>query len=82
MATRLVQNTCIHKKRKTIHNYLKNVPSKKKGHPITNSNNILLDVAKVNSILELQSFLEHNNFTRKSAIIIEPMLIYLSNKHN
>jgi hypothetical protein len=26
--------------------------------------------------------LEHNNFTRKSAIIIEPMLIYLSNKHN
>jgi hypothetical protein len=26
--------------------------------------------------------LEHNNFTRKSAIIIKPMLIYLSNKHN
>jgi hypothetical protein len=52
------------------------------GHLVTNSNNILLDVAKDNSILELQSFLEHNNFTRKSAIIIKPMLIYLSNKHN
>jgi hypothetical protein len=82
MATKLVQNTCIHNKRKIIHNYLKNVPSKKRGHPIINSNNILLDVAKDNNILELQSFLEHNNFSRKSAIIIKPMLIYVSNKHN
>ncbi len=30
MATRLVQNTCIHNKRKTMHNYLKNVSSKKR----------------------------------------------------
>jgi len=42
--------------RKTIQNYLKNVPSKKKGHPTINFDNILPIVTKDNNILELQAF--------------------------
>jgi hypothetical protein len=50
---RLIQNTCIHKKRNLkIHNNLINVPSKKKGYLATNSNSILPIVIKDNSILE------------------------------
>jgi hypothetical protein len=74
MVTKLVQNTCSQKRRKTIHNYLKNVPSKKKGHPTTNFDNIFPIVIKDNNILELQSLLEHNDFTNKLATIIKQML--------
>jgi hypothetical protein len=74
MVTKLVQNTCNQNRKKTIHNYLKNVPSKKKGHPTTNFDNILLIVIKDNNILELQSHLEHNDFINKLATIIKQML--------
>jgi hypothetical protein len=58
MVVKLVQNTCTHNMRKTIQNYLKNVPSKKKGHPTINFDNILPIVTKDNNILELQGLLE------------------------
>ncbi len=71
MVIRLVQNTCIHNRRKTIHNYLKHVPSKKRRHPTINDDNILLIVAKDNIILELQGILEHNNFIGKPTTKIQ-----------
>ncbi len=74
MVTRLVQNTCICNRRKTIHNYLRDVPNKKKKHPTINSNNILLAITKDNNILELQGLLEHNDFIGKPAIKIKQML--------
>jgi hypothetical protein len=59
------------------------VPSKKKGFLATYSNSILPIVTKDNNILELQSLLEHNNFTSiEPATKIKQMLIYVSNKHN
>jgi hypothetical protein len=74
MAIRPVQNTCIHNRRKTIHNYTINVPSKKRRHLATNFDSILLVVAKDNDILELQGLLEHNNFIDKPKIRIKQML--------
>jgi hypothetical protein len=52
---------------KTICNYLRYVPSKKRRHPATNYDNILLVVTKDNNILELQGLLEYNDFTSKLA---------------
>ncbi len=74
MVIRLVQNTCIHNRRKTIHNFLKYVPSKKRRHPTINYDNILLTIAKDENILELQGFLEHNDFIGKPTIKIKEML--------
>jgi hypothetical protein len=65
LATRLVQNTCTHNKRKTINNYLRYVPSKKKEHLATNSNDILPTIAKDDNIIQLQGLLKHNDFTCK-----------------
>jgi hypothetical protein len=78
MATKLVQNTCIHNKRKKFNNYLRNVPSKKKGQPTINSNNILPTILKDNNILKLQ-VLEHNDFTSKLAIIKQMLNMYQNN---
>jgi hypothetical protein len=76
MANRLVQNTSPHSKKKKTHNYLKNVPSKKRWHPPTN--NILSVVTKHNKIFELQCLLEHNDFTSKpTTSITHAMLIYI-----
>jgi hypothetical protein len=43
------------------------VPSKKRRHSSTYSNNILPTITKNNNILELQHFLKHNDFVGKSA---------------
>jgi hypothetical protein len=53
--------------KKRIHNYLRNVPSKKRSHLPTNFDNILPFVIKDNNIFELQGFLKHNDFTSKLA---------------
>jgi hypothetical protein len=50
VATRLVLN-----KRKTINNYLRYVPSKKRGHFATNSNDILPVVAKMITFLNYKA---------------------------
>jgi hypothetical protein len=64
--------------KKRIHNYLKNVPSKKRLHLPTNFDNIFAFVIKDNNILELQGFLKHNDFTSKLATrITYAMLIYI-----
>jgi hypothetical protein len=55
--------------RKAINNYLKNMPSKKRGYLATNCDNILLTVINDNNILELQGPLEHNEFTSELATI-------------
>ncbi len=39
--------------KKIIHNYLRNVPNKKRWNPMTDSDDILLIVSKDNYILEL-----------------------------
>jgi hypothetical protein len=63
--------------RKIIHNYFKNVPSKKKWHSPIDSNNVLSIVTKDNNIFKLQSLLEHNDFACKLAIkIIHAMLVF------
>jgi hypothetical protein len=49
------------------HNYLKNVSCKRRKHYFTNYNNSLSIITKVNIILELQIFLEHNHFSSKLA---------------
>jgi hypothetical protein len=78
MVNRLVQNTSPHSKKKRIHNYLKNVPSKKRWHPPINFDNILLVVTKDNNIFELQCLLEHNDFTSKpTTSITHAVLIYI-----
>jgi hypothetical protein len=78
MANRLVQNISPRSKKKRIHNYLKNVPSKKRWHLPTNSNNILLVLIEDNNIFELQCLLEHNDFTNKpTTSITHAMLIYI-----
>ncbi len=71
MVTILVQNTCTHKMRKAINNYLKNMPSKKRGYLATNCDNILPIVINDNNILELQGLLEHNDFTSELATITQ-----------
>jgi hypothetical protein len=53
--------------KKIIHNYLRNVPSKKRSHLPTNFDNILPFVIKDNNILELRGILKHNDFTSKLA---------------
>jgi hypothetical protein len=59
------------------------VPNKKRWHPTTNYDDILLIVTKDDNILELQGLLEHKDFTKKSTTeIIHAMLIYVLNKHN
>ncbi len=75
MVTKLVQNTCIHNTRKTICNYLRYVPSKKRRHLATNYDNILLVVTKDNNILELQGLLEYNDFTSKLANKIKQTML-------
>ncbi len=78
MVNRLVQKTSPHNKKKRIHNYLKNVPSKKRWDPPINSNNILLVVTKDNNNFELQCLLEHNDFTNKpTTSITHAMLLYI-----
>jgi hypothetical protein len=62
MVIRLIQNTSIHNKWKTMHNYLKNVPSKKKWHFVVNSYNVLYIVIKNNTIFELYGLLVHSDF--------------------
>jgi hypothetical protein len=65
VAIKLVQNTSIHNKRKKIHNYLKNVPCKKKWHFAIDSNDILSITTKNNNNFELQSLLKDNDFVSK-----------------
>jgi hypothetical protein len=65
----LVQNTCTCKMRKAINNYLKNMPSKKRGHLASNCGNILPTIINDNNILELQGLLEHNGSTSELATI-------------
>jgi hypothetical protein len=78
MAIRLVQNTCTHNKKKTINNYLTNVPSKKRGHLATNFDSILFIVGKdINNIFQLQGLLEHNGFNNKLATIKQMLNMYL-----
>jgi hypothetical protein len=79
VTTRLVQNTCTRNKRKTINNYLKYVPSKKRGHPAINSNDILLAITKDDNIFQLQGLLEHNDFTCKHATNNQVLDIHQSN---
>ncbi len=74
MVTRLVQTTCTHNREKKIHNYLKNVLSKKKGHLFINFDNIFLVISKDNSFFELQGLLEQNDFTNKLTTKIKQML--------
>jgi hypothetical protein len=50
------------------------VPSKKKGHPTINFDNIIPTIIKDNNIFELQCLLEHNDFTNKLATKIKQML--------
>ncbi len=77
MVIRLVQNTCTHNKRKIINNYLKNMPSKKKGHPATNFDSSLFIVGKdINSIFQLQGLLEHIGFKNKLAAIKQMLNMY------
>ncbi len=79
MAIRLVQNTCTRNRKKIINNYLRNVPSKKKGHLATNFDNIMLIVIKYNNTLELQGFLEHNDCISKLVTIFKMLNMYQSN---
>lgn len=51
--------------RKIIHNYFKNVPSKKKWNSPIDSDSVLSIVTKDNNIFKLRSLLEHNNFACK-----------------
>ncbi len=62
MASKLIQNTNTHNQGKIINNYLRNVPCKKRRQSSTNCNKSLIVVTKVNNVLKLQSFLEHNHF--------------------
>jgi len=82
MIIKLVQNTCTYNERKTNHNYLKNVPSKKRGHLPIKFNNILHVATKDNNIFELQGLLEHNDFISKPTTIIIQILYYVSNNKN
>ncbi len=61
MVIKLVQNTTTHNMRKKIHNYLKNMPCKKRWHSTIASNSILFNVTKDNNIFELQNCLEQND---------------------
>jgi hypothetical protein len=70
MAIKLVQNTSTQNKRKKIHDYLKNVTSKKRWHLPTYFDSIWFVITKENVNLELQGFLEHNDFTNKFVIRI------------
>jgi len=74
MVTRLVQNTCIHNTRKTIHNYLRDVPNQRKRHLNSNYNSIMPAITKDKIILKLQSPFEHNDFIGKLVIKIKQML--------
>jgi hypothetical protein len=59
------------------------VPTKKRWHPTSDSDDILLIVTKDDNILELQGLLDHKDFTNKFATkITHAMLIYVLNKHN
>jgi hypothetical protein len=83
LVIKLVQNTTTHNMRKRIHNYLKNVPCKKRWHSTIASNNILSNVTKDNNILELQNLLEQNDFDGKPIKIFnDVMLIYATTKFN
>jgi hypothetical protein len=55
------------------------VPSKKRGHLATNSNDILPLVTKDDNIRELQGLLEHIDFTCKPATNNKVLDIYQSN---
>jgi hypothetical protein len=78
MVIKLVHNTTTHNMRKRIHNYLKNVPCKKRWHSTNASNNILSNVTKDNNILDL---LEQNDFDGKLVKIFnDVMLIYGTTK--
>ncbi len=79
MAIILVQNTCTHKMRKAINNYLKNMPSKKRGYLAINCDNILPIVINDNNILELQGLLEHKFFTSELATITQMLDMCKSN---
>jgi hypothetical protein len=57
---------------------LENVPNKKKEHLATNYDNILPIVTKDNNIVELQGFLEHNDFTNKPTTIKQMSNMYQS----
>ncbi len=81
MVIKLVQNITTHNMRKKIHNYLKNVPSKKRWHSSIVSNSIVSNVTKDNNILELQNLLEQNDFDGKLVKIFnDVMLIYATTK--
>jgi hypothetical protein len=65
--------------RKAINNYLKNMPSKKRGYLAINCDNILPIVINDNNILELQGLLEHKFFTSELATITQMLDMCKSN---
>jgi hypothetical protein len=78
MAIKSVQNTSTHNRKKTNHDYLRNMPSKKRWHSPIDFNNIFLVVTKDNNIFELHGLLEHNDFASKFATrITHAMFIYI-----
>jgi hypothetical protein len=68
VALGLIQNTNIYNQGKIIHNYLRNVPCKRRRYFSINFGKILYAITHlVNNISKLQSFLEHNHFGCKLA---------------
>jgi hypothetical protein len=68
MTLGLIQNTNIYNQGKVIHNYLRNVPCKRRRHfSINFGRNLFAITHLVNSISKLKSFLEHNHFGCKLA---------------
>jgi hypothetical protein len=65
--------------RKAINNYLKNMPSKKRGHLVNNCDNIIHVLINDNNILELQGLLEHNDFTSELATITQMLYMCKNN---
>ncbi len=68
-------------RQKKIHNFLLNVPCKKRWHFANTSNTILSIVTNDNNILKLQSLLELNDFAyRPKKTFHNVMLVYGSSK--
>jgi len=81
MVIRLVQNINTNNNKKRIHNFLLNVPCKKRWHFANASNSILSIVTNDNNILKSQSLVEHNDFAYKPEKTFNNfMLVYASSK--
>lgn len=79
MALGSIQNTNIYNQGKIMHNYLRNMPCKRRRHFSINFGRSLFAITYlVNSISKLQNLLEHNQFGCKLANKIQhSMLIFL-----